>query len=351
MKGKVLVLLIVLILLGGYMFAAGEQEGASEDGKIFTIATDPLGSGTYGCTAGLGKILNEYGTYNIKIKPTTGATEVGPLLAFGEVEFGIMQNYESQKCWLTDLHYDEPLKDLKVAPMRVIMGGAPTWVSAVVAEDSGIRTGSDLKGCRYVGVYTGSTSGKLQSEGVLNNFGLTTDDVTIITVPGWSEAIEALIEGRADVAGSSTPGQAILKELEAKRGAMFLSLNDDPASVKAYQDCFPAKMVTLTPAPDLTGIKGTTNMMAFEDFLIANADKVSDTVAYNVTKTLYENLEALMEVHVNLSRLTVDSFVSGGVTVPYHPGAIKYYKEVGVWTPEAEALNNELLAKEKELLR
>jgi len=317
--------------------------------KIYTIATDPLGSGTYGCTAGIGKILNEFGPYNIKVKPTTGATEIGPLLAFGEVEFGIMHNWESEKCWKTEMHYDEPLKSLKVAPMRIIMGGPPTLVSPVVREDAGIKTGADLKGKKFVGIYTGSASGLYQSKAALANFGLTEDDVIMISVPGWTEAIEALIDGKADCAGTSTPGQAILKELDAKRGARFLNLDFSPEGVEAYRKWFPAKPITVEPSPDMTGVKEATNMMSFEDFLIANPEKISDEVAYTVTKIIYENFSELQKVHVNLSRMNIEGMVSTGASVPYHPGAIKFYKEVGIWTSEAEELNQKLLEMEAEL--
>ena len=317
--------------------------------QVLTLATDPLGTGTYGATAGIGKILNEYTKYNVKVKPTTGATEIGPLLAFGEVELGTMHNWEAEKCWRTDMHYDEPLQGMNVAPMRIIMGGPPTMVSPVVREDAGIETGADLAGKKYVGVYTGSASGLYQSKAALANFGLSEDDVEIISVPGWGDAIQALIDGRADAAGTSTPGQAILKELDAKRGARFLSLDFSPEAIEAYREWFPASPITVEPSPDLTGVKGTTNMMYFEDFIIANPDLVKEDMAYELTKALYENFKELQELHVNLSRMNIEGMVSLGASVPYHPGAIKFYKEVGIWTEEAEALSQKLLALEEEL--
>ncbi len=65
--------------------------------QVLTIATDPMGTGTYGATAGIAKVVNENTKYNIKVKPTTGATEIGPLLALGEVEIGVMHNWEAKK--------------------------------------------------------------------------------------------------------------------------------------------------------------------------------------------------------------------------------------------------------------
>lgn len=317
--------------------------------QVLTIATDPIGTGTYGATAGIGKILNDYTKYNVKIKPTTGATEIGPLLAFGEVQLGTLHNWEAEKCWRTDMHYDEPLKGMNVAPMRIIMGGPPTLVSPVVREDAGIMTGKDLVGKKFVGIYTGSASGLYQSKAALANFGLTEDDVEIISVPGWGDAIQALIDGRADAAGTSTPGQAILKELDAKRGARFLSLDFSPEAIAAYREWFPASPITVEPAPDLTGVKGITNMMYFEDFIIANYNLINDETAYELTKALYDNFKEMQELHVNLSRMKLEGMVSLGASVPYHSGAIKFYKEVGLWTEEAEKMNQKLLEVEEKL--
>jgi len=319
--------------------------------KIFTIATDPLGSGTYGCTAGMAKILNSYSGLNIKVKSTAGATEAAPLLAFGEAELATLSSYESKMSYLTKGFYDEPLKSLKVSPFRLLMGGPPTFVSVVIREDSGIKTGKDLKGKKFVGIFTGSEGCTLQGDAFLASWGLSRDDVIMMQTPGLTEAVQVLIEGKADAAGTSAPGQAILKELDAKRGARFLSINNSPEGIKAYQAIYPAATVMLEPAPDLTGVKEPTFMAAFEDLFIANKDLVNDEVAYNIVKTLWEHNEEMGKVHVNLSYVTTDKFATTGAPMPFHPGAIKFYKEKGVWTPELEAKNQEFLDAENLLLK
>lgn len=318
--------------------------------KIYTIATDPMGSGTYGCTAGIASILNKYSGLNIKVKSTAGATGAAPLLAFGEVELATLSSYEAKISYLTKGYYEGPLKSLKISPFRLLMGGPPTFVSVVVREDSGIKTGPELKGKRFAGIYTGSEGCTLQGLAFLASWGLSSDDVIMMQTPGLTESIEVLIEGRAEAAGTSAPGQAILKELDSKRGARFLNINNSPEGIKAYQDIYPASIVLIEPAPDLTGVKEPTYMAAFEDLLVANKDLVSDEDAYNIVKTLWENNEEMRGVHVNLSYVTTDKFATTGAPMPFHPGAIKFYKEKGVWSPELEAKNQEFLKEEAALL-
>ena len=57
--------------------------------------------------------------------------------------------------------------------------------------------------------------------------------------------------------------------------------------------------------------------------------KLSDDVAYNVTKAVFENLDEFKKLHPALSTLTPESMLEGN-SVPYHPGAIKYFKEKGL---------------------
>lgn len=342
LKKKMLVM--IFLTLGLIALVA-----SSASSQVLTIATDPMGSGTYGATAGIAKIINDYTKLNINVKPTTGGVENGPLLAFEEVEFVVLSTWDANKYWRVEERFAEPLKDFKVGPARMMMGGPPTHVSPVVREDAGIETGKDLKGKKYAAILTGSSSGTAQGLAALANWGLTQDDVIIVTVSGLEAAIEALIDGRADAAGTSAPGQAILKELDAKRGARFLSLDFSPEALAAYREIFPGAPITLYPAPDLTGVKGPTNMIYFEDFFVAHPDLVSDDVAYEIVKAVYEHFDELQGLHASLARMNIEGMASLGAPAPYHPGVIKFYKEVGLWTDEHEALNQSLLAVEEQM--
>jgi TRAP-type uncharacterized transport system substrate-binding protein len=70
-------------------------------------------------------------------------------------------------------------------------------------------------------------------------------------------------------------------------------------------------------------------------------------MAYNVVKAFVENIEKFKKIHASFGRITVESLVGPGVTVPYHDGAIRYFKEIGLWTPEMDARQAELLQKKE----
>ncbi len=81
------------------------------------------------------------------------------------------------------------------------------------------------------------------------------------------------------------------------------------------------------------------------DFYLVGAGKMSDETAYQIVKCLWENDKELGTIHVRLKDWTKDRFVSTKATVPYHTGAIKFYKEMGVWTAEMAKLQESLLAE------
>ena len=253
--------------------------------------------------------------------------------------------------YLTEGFFDKPLKSLKISPFRLLMGGPPTIISVVVREDSGIKVGKELKGKKFVGIFAGCEACTLQGDAFLANWGLTRNDVIMIKTPGLKSAIELLIEGKADASGTGGTGMAILRELDAKRGARFLGLDPSPEAVRAYQAIFPAAIIPIKPAPDKAGVKEPIHMAAFEDLFIAHKDLVSDDNAYQLVKAFWYHNEEMRKIHVNLKDVTRKAMVTGGAPMPYHPGAIKFYKEKGVWTEIHEAKNRAFLEQELLILK
>ena len=88
-----------------------------------------------------------------------------------------------------------------------------------------------------------------------------------------------------------------------------------------------------------------TYMMHFSNYLVSRTD-VSDDVVYAVVEALWDNYQELGEIHPGLRLWTSDRFVIDDFLVPYHDGAIRFYKEQGLWTDAMEALQQELLALE-----
>ena len=77
--------------------------------------------------------------------------------------------------------------------------------------------------------------------------------------------------------------------------------------------------------------EGDVQTIGINATLLASAD-VSEDVVYTVTKTIFENLESLAEFNTEFDALSDDLFLEG-LMAPIHPGALKYYKEIGLQVP------------------
>jgi hypothetical protein len=84
---------------------------------------------------------------------------------------------------------------------------------------------------------------------------LTTNDVKVVSVPGVEAGVRAIIEGRADATGSAGLGMATNNELEADKGARYLSFDPSPEALKRMQEYYPCYIVQVSPGPGRVGIK------------------------------------------------------------------------------------------------
>jgi TRAP-type uncharacterized transport system substrate-binding protein len=99
----------------------------------------------------------------------------------------------------------------------------------------------------------------------------------------------------------------------------------------------------------MTGIKVDTPLVLVPTTVITSTH-MSDIVAYTLIKTWWEHNAELGTIHPLLRAWRTEGFVSPRSTLPYHPGAIKYYKEKGIWTDKMEEVQKRLLKYEFPLL-
>ena len=82
---------------------------------------------------------------------------------------------------------------------------------------------------------------------------------------------------------------------------------------------------------------------------LASYDWLSDEIAYTVTKAVHGGYDIFKDKHQELKEWTLDQALkTDGITIPYHPGSIKYFKEIGKWTPEHEKWQAKMLKEQKE---
>jgi len=343
-KKSLLIGIFVVVTFSILTFPLTSAESASLP-RVFIMTTHALGTKYYALASGLGKVLSSHLPSEIKVMPTTGPVEWMPMIREGEVDMGVANNWDCQYGFLAKGPFEKPMNG-KGSRIRLLTSGSPNIMAVVVSETSGIKTFNDLRGKRYVGIFAGSAGQTAQAQAALANFRLTKDDLKVMSMPGVGPSIRAIIEGRADASGTAVLGMGLLAELDAGKGARFISYDPSPEAVKRFNEVFPAEPVKVEPGPGKIGVKEPITMMKYDTYLVAR-ESLSEDAAYELVKVLWEYNSELWPIHVGLKTWTTDQFVTKHATVPYHPGAIKLFKEKGVWNSEMDKVQQKLVSMEK----
>ena len=326
-------------------FAAGSATAADVKlpSNISWTAYGTTSSG-YAQSVGLGKMLKE--KYNVDLRIIPGKNDVSrmaplkagqsPLCACG------IASYFAQEGVLMFAAKDW-------GPMRIYnlySNLGRNGQSIVTAADAGIKTPADLKGKRVTWV-KGADALNQNATAFLAFGGLTWKDVQKVEVPGWKQSADAVLNGQADATWGSTISSAYNQIAGSPRGAYFPPL---PASDKAGWERAKAVAPWWNPAKVTAMVKGAKNALPHPGMnypypiFVAMAGSSND-LAYGLTKAVMENYESFKDNGPGMDGYQLAN-QNLAYIFPYHPGAIQYYKEKGVWTAEDEKHNAALMKRQ-----
>ncbi len=227
-------------------------------------------------------------------------------------------------------------------------------VMIVAAGDAGIKSIADVKGKRVTWV-KGSPTHNTNMTAWLAFGGLTWDDVEKVEVPGWRQSAEAVIDGRADVTSGTTVSSAYNKLAASPRGLFWVALpHADKAAWDRYQKVAPYLQPRVVENA-ISGELNSTGKMPFDGAAypfpaVLSGDRLTEEVAYSFTKAVMENYEDLKDAGPAMDGFQLSKQQFDWV-YPYHAGAIKYYKEKGVWSAADDAHNAALLKRQAVLAK
>jgi uncharacterized protein len=317
--------LISSALGAAFVFAA-----ASASAQTVGMATSPAGSLYHTQGSAMSPILKEKGNIEVRIQPFSSPNIHLPAINGGQIDFGLANLYE----FYLAAEGKDFFQGKKNENLRLIAITGPLRSAIFVKKDSPVKKLADLKGQRMV---WGFAQQNIIMPLIMAHFdavGLAEKDITPVLVPAVVRGADDFAAGKSD-AFFFALGSAKVTEVDASVGGIrALPLPDGPATEAAYRKHFPpAYTQVISPGPGLAGIVEPTPIMAYDAVMLTHAG-VSDDVAYNMAKTLHENADA-----VSKSSPTLRGFTAGGMAkktdlAQYHPGAIKYYKEKGLWPPK-----------------
>jgi len=289
------------------------------------FATGPQGTPTNATGAAIAKVVNEATGLQTRAVPhTSNEVSLAPLNR-GEVDFAIANGDIAHGAYYGVDVFD----GRKHGNIRIVTRLFPLNLGIVVRKDSNIRTAADLKGKCYPVGFTAQKGQVKVATALLANVGLTYKDVKGSPVPNTDRGNEDFTQGKCDSAMMAL-GAARLKQTAAQVGGVrILPIDTSPEAVARIKKYVPYAYVYEIKAGAVPGVDVATPIMSYDIILVGSAQTKDDDV-YKTVKAMHEGKDKMVAVTPVLRDFDPAKMYTNYEGLPYHPGAIKYYKEAGV---------------------
>ncbi|MDF1857052.1 TAXI family TRAP transporter solute-binding subunit [Pseudooceanicola sp.] len=332
------------MILGGFATAAGAQDVSLP--KTLTWSTYDVGSSGYVEASAIADAMIK--GYGVRIRLTPSSSGIGRLLPLktGRVQFAFLGNEAN---FASEALYEFSNREWGPQDVRVLLG-RPAEAGVVAASDAGIKTVADLRGKR-VSFVEANPSANIKTEAVLAFGGMTWADVDRIDMPSYGSALKGLSDGTVQAA-VAIPTAAALRELESGRGATWMELPADDTEgwarlhevasfVKPREATIGAGISTDAPA----------QLMGYRYPMITVYADADEELVYNMTKAVVESFPVYKGMSPIMASWSAAESGKSPSDAPFHPGAVKYLKEINVWTDEDEAWNQKRLARSEAMMK
>jgi len=298
-----------------------------------SIATGGTGGTYYPLGGGLAELISQYIEGYSAVAEVTGASvENSGLVSRGDSDIAfaladtVVQAYRG-----TDSFEERQLSNL-----RALGSMYPNAVQIVTLADSGITSLSDLVGMR-VSVGAPGSGTEVSAQTILNANGISYDDIDEQRL-NFNETANALRDGQIDAGFWSVgPPTSSILDLATTRNVRILSLSaEEIANVQAADDVFATYTM---PAGTYPGQDEGVSTVGTPNVLIVAAE-MDEQLAYDVVQTMFARIDELRDIHPAANNTTV-AFSLGATPIPLHPGALRYYQEIGADVPERLIISTE----------
>ncbi|MFB8828232.1 TAXI family TRAP transporter solute-binding subunit [Azotobacter sp. CWF10] len=308
------------------LFAAAAAFTASTAVLAAPTFINILTGGTSGVYYPIGVALSQlYGSgiegAKTSVQATKASVENLNLLQAGRGELAFALGDSVADAWngVENAGFKAPLKSL-----RAIAGTYNNYIQVVASADSGIKSLADLKGKR-ISVGAPKSGTELNARAIFKAAGMSYEDLGKVEFLPYAESVELIKNRQLDATlQSSGLGMAAIRDLATTMPVTFVAI---PADVVAKIGS-PAYQAGVIPASTYEGQSADVPTVAITNILVSHA-KVSDEVAYQMTKLMFDNLPALGNAHSAAKDITLEN-ATRNLPIPLHPGAERFYREAGV---------------------
>jgi len=306
--------------------AASALIAGTAHAQTISIGTSPVGTLNNSLGNALGKVMTEVAGVRARVVPFGGGQQVLPLINRKELEMAITAATDALLAYKGEVAF----KGNPSPNLRAIGAVFPFYLGWYVKKDAPYKSLVDLKGKKIAVGFTANSAQRRVALAGFAAYGVKESDFDGVPVPHVVRGADDFMQGKVE-ASTFAVGAGKMAEVNAKVGGIrFLQMPKSPEALARVKKIMPtAYFSVLKPAPRFAGILEPTNLI-FEDYMIMAGTQMSDDTAYKIAKLLHDSQDKLAAVGKAFG-LYDKAKLGSDRGVPFHPGAIKYYKEIGIW--------------------
>ena len=313
---------VIIILALALALAVGPADAAKR--RFVSIAAGWVTGAYFPMAGALSRIawkhLKDQG---IKVTAESSGASVAnaKLIGAGDTDFAILQNDIASYAYSGKVAFEEPVKNI-----RGVCTLFPEHIQIVARQDSKILTVADLKGKKVAVGPVGSGTRENASQ-ILEAWGMTFDDLGKAEQLKASQAADYIKDGRLDAAFFTVAvGSSVIVDTSVMVPCNIVSV--DGPNVDKLIKKYPFYAKQTVPAGTYKGSDKDVPTVSVMAMLSARAD-LEDDIVYGLLKAMYSDLDQLKQAHAKFESIDAKTGLVG-MSIPLHPGAEKYFKEIGV---------------------
>ncbi|TMU18014.1 TAXI family TRAP transporter solute-binding subunit [Halomonas sp. ATBC28] len=281
--------------------------------------------------------------YNTRIRIQPAGSAIGRLqpLVSGRADYAFLA---TESFFATEGSYDFSERRWGPQDLRAV-AGRPSTFGVPSAADANIHTLEDLRGQR-VAYVAGNPSVNVKCDAILAFAGLGRDDVEAVMFPTHGAAMSSLVEDRADATCTTTTASQLYELEESSRGIRWVDIPaDDEEGWARMNQVAPVFQSFRETIGSGLNEESPANMLAYRyPIIVAMADRDEEEV-YQFIKSLDESYDLYRDATAAIHRWAIEDSGVPPIDIPFHPGAIRYMEEKGLWSEEMQTWNDNRLAR------
>ena len=307
--------------IGGAIALAAATAPAAQAQDFINVLTGGTSGVYYPLGAGLANLYGEQiEGARTQVQSTKASVENLNLLQDGGGEIAFALGDSVAAAWAGDAEAGFP------APLDQLRGIAaiyPNYIQVVASAESGITDFASLAG-RSLSVGAPASGTELNARAIFGAMDMSYDDLGKVEYLPFAESVELIKNRQLDgTLQSAGLGVASIRDLSTSLPITMVAI---PAEVA--EALGPPYVAATIPAGTYDGQTEDVPTVAVQNYLVTSA-AVSDEMAYEMTRVLFENLETLEAAHQAAALITLEGALEG-MPIPLHPGAERYYREQGL---------------------